>query len=308
MSIAPSHVEEPVRRIKHAAVLELYLRSGPFWDAVSAVRSKWGLTPIIGLPPDQLPAPPQNHDFNDKRYGQWHSDVKRLALMLGRRRFYGSADWDAFAAACVLYDPPEGRGMLTFAQYGGVHYQRADRPLADEKNPRDEGMWTVGPPVKWAKNEAQLQMKLQRYYEGIIEGLLERYVEPTGKDGWEAREEIVREKGLKEVLAAPVDREPVLVPDRYANNKELTDARAASLGNADKGRPPRDDLVAVVCAFLQDEDNATSAEDRRVRRHTNKKLAQEFAAHGVTGERSARGHVEAGRALREIRARNLRES
>lgn len=360
--------------------MELYLREGPFWKAISAMRAKWKITPTVGLPPEPLPTPQLTHsddtaretrgenpcedgyykvihpiamsrerklrrgqvhwfsaeqarefahalepvtetpsdrghqlqrspndDPFDERYGQWHSDVERLALLLGRGRFYRAADWKKFAEACVLYDPPPGRDKLVFAEYGGINVRRADGRDVFGEGSDGEGRRTAAPLVRWVPNLAQRDRRMQDYYQGIIDGLAERYEAATGKDAAEAIEEIIRERGLEEQRrAARVDHAPAIFPDEHSTKDEAHAAHNAIRRNPGGGRVSG--LVAVVCAELLDEHNARDPEDRRFKAYTHKKLASEFGSYGVDNERSARHHAARGRELRAIRERNLKES
>jgi hypothetical protein len=293
MSVASAPAEQQVRKIKRQAVLELYVREGAFWKEVDQLRSKWEIVPIVGLPPKDLPVPAFSDD-PDKQYWSlqlFRSEIDHLRLKIGRGRLFRASDWEKFVTACVFYDPPEsneGDDLLAFAEYGGIN------PV---------------PPFRWVPSQAQVQLKHQRYWEGIIDGLAQRYQEATGKDPVDVIDEIVREKRLEELLASPVDREAAIFPDEHTNEDELRAAYATLRSNRG-GRTSMDGLVAVVAAIKHDDHNHRNAQKRSERRYAYPKLAEALKDYGVrTNTRvagsSARKHVDLGRSLRVVRAKNL---
>jgi hypothetical protein len=296
MSVASAPAEQQVLKIKRQAVLELYVRDGAFWKAVDQIRSKWEIVPIVGLPPKDLPVPAFSDD-PDKQYWSlqlFRSDIDHLRLKIGRGRLFRASDWEKFVTACVFYDPPEsneGDDLLAFAEYGGI-------------NP--------ALPVRRVLNQAQWQLQHQRYWEGIVDGLAERYEEATGEDPADVLDEIIREKRLEELLARPVDREAAIFPDEHTNEDELRAAYAQLRSNRG-GRTSMNGLVAVVAAIKHDDHNHRDPQKRSERRYAYPKLAEALKDYGVrTNTRvagsSAKKYVQLGRRLRAIRAENLENS
>lgn len=87
-----------------------------------------------------------------------------------------------------------------------------------------------------------------------------------------------------------VDEHTTEADVRQAYRRIVSARREAAKG----GRPERDHFVAVQCAISYDEDNPPDQSDRRKRRWTHAKLAEEF---GLRSGRAAKDHIELGRAI-----------
>ena len=49
-----SDAAKQLRRLKRELVLALYLRCDAFWEAISDMRARWNIAPIVGLSPPTL--------------------------------------------------------------------------------------------------------------------------------------------------------------------------------------------------------------------------------------------------------------
>jgi hypothetical protein len=89
-----------------------------------------------------------------------------------------------------------------------------------------------------------------------------------------------------------------ILPDEHSTEADERKARwkiASIRKKASKGgAPKRDPFIAVQCAIWYDEDNPPDQSDRRKRRWTHAKLAEEF---GLKSGRAAKDHIELGRAI-----------
>ncbi len=142
-----SRLTDEVRRLKRELTAHLFIRHGAFWDAVSALRQRWGVRATRALPGSLLSFP-ENEDeslkqwtidylelapesslsdfyqeypasvHDDKSRERWSSDIRTLEGEVipedRRKRGYW---WPKFLTACVLYDPPDLQ-LLEFHRYG----------------------------------------------------------------------------------------------------------------------------------------------------------------------------------------------
>src|SRR5215207_386380 len=119
-------------------VIQLYKQRGSFWEAIRDIRARWRVTADTRLPepwsftnlypdaaPEGSPDPDsphyseESHKAWDEFLEQWRGDlnsvVDRLVPEKLRTRTM-SPGWQAFVAACVLYQPPATE-LVAFADY-----------------------------------------------------------------------------------------------------------------------------------------------------------------------------------------------
>ena len=92
-----------------------------------------------------------------------------------------SVEWDKFASACVLYDPPDDTRLLEFAEYGN-HYPQA------EDNARS--LLMSGLPIRSLKDGEYAEQVEAWRWERLIDEVGQRYLEPRGLDIWAMMEEV----------------------------------------------------------------------------------------------------------------------
>jgi hypothetical protein len=304
MKSLPSSAPSRIRKLKRALVLQVFLRDGDFWEAVRAKMDEWGIVPEERLPPAELPLPLAEGDPVQLR--RWSLAVKEVRMVFLPGVYSRASDWDAFVAACILYDPPELE-LAEFAEYGGLMAETALPP--NEARGGDRGSLSmVGAPVKWLPHPAMVAESDRMFYEAIIAELGERYVKPQGKDTLEAVEEILRDTGLREDWWERRGRrseQPYISVNAYTKEDDGLSARHLILEELEirdeGGRPRRYDLLAVKCAALHRDHNATNPDDKRYKRWTYEKLAKAF---GLDSERIAEAYVKRGQELRIIHEMN----
>jgi hypothetical protein len=133
--IANRYLEPPeLQSFKNDLVAELFLRQGRFWALVRHARDQWEINAQVGIPPggNDVLLPQVADGLPDRGSKEWfrlRSDwLESLSEVLGvvpfKYHVSASVEWDKFASACVLYDPPD-TGLLEFAEYGN-HYPQAE--------------------------------------------------------------------------------------------------------------------------------------------------------------------------------------
>lgn len=252
-------------------MVSLYLRAGPFWEAVRDVRAEWGIRPRRTMPSEedrgtlrpveQEPRgkwTPARSKFN----GRWDDAIlplkERFVPDLLRR-----SGWEDFFEACVMCDPPDDR-LLEFAEFGRVY---------------PSPFWPV---VEMDTDEIDMS-KVHSMIAPPIERVWKRGPEASYEDG---------EQFMEYRIVVDEHTKKADVIHAFRAIKAAYDMRSPG------GRPAIDELAAIQCAVLYDDRNGTDPEDRRHRVWTYDKLAAEFRGYGVKNKRSAEEHIKRGRELR----------
>jgi hypothetical protein len=206
--------KKELQRLKRNLVLQLYTKSGDFWEAVHDLRTRWDIAPVIHLPPPTNVAvhfPEEKRlitDIGDLRdFAQRRCDdiagLKADAVPLSYRNDRG--EWDTFLSACVLYDPPE-TDLLAFAAYsdlsprtifpeGWFYWQLG--PLSDDL---DGHPTEVAPVVEMLPDPYEAERIKEQFWHRVIDELGERYLKPLGLDVWNLVSNLKPEDGEWEAL------------------------------------------------------------------------------------------------------------
>jgi hypothetical protein len=295
-----------LRKVKHDLTLKLFLQDGTFWQAIKQLRHRWNITPTTQLPPRGLGSPPhppnwaapyQSSDWIHLST-QWGYDLDKLVFRVVPERFrnldYYLLLWREFFAVCVLFDPPDTE-LPAFAEYGGPRPYRRD--TAEEKflgAPR-----AFFPAVKEMRDWAVAEDMEREHWHAVLNKISER-LKPRGIDlGAMIRE---AESELQDELGDIDARNPFrfyIEVDDYTTEADVRQAfrmLRTQKGIRLKGTPGRDSLVAVQCAILYDRHNRSDPTDKRRRKWTYKRLAEEFE---LASERAAKEYVAIGRKILE---------
>ena len=306
---------------KREVVFQVFMQQGPAWDAVSDMRSRWGVSARTELPPASSNYPnnpfpehwPEEYTDAGKQSEEWVALAERFGLDLDALRDqivpeayrWGPVDtsWRSFLAACVLFDPPD-QELLAFSKFGGprpVGVSPIDRSRDNLFGIPPHIMAT--PPITALRETHKAELVEEWYWLRIIDEIGKRYLEPQGLDTREILHEVmVGTPALSREQAKLREHE---APFRYyiTVGEYTTEAdvrRAFRLITAtlperpEKGAPRRDRLIAIQCAILYDRHNQPDPSDGRKWAWTYQKLAEEFGLHS---ERAAKGYVEVGREL-----------
>lgn len=285
-----SVTEKRVKELKGKFVVDLYLGRGDFWRNVKVARINRRVEVREGLPPPQLlPLFVADDLMRLKLWPPFVTEaLKRLQSLpfsIGAvwrsavpQKYWAESDWDAFAAACILYDPPELE-LDEFAEYGGL---------------------TPEGGVEWIDSEGRMAAAVEEYYQRLLEEVWSRRFGPYSENVWEVVSQIHSETDLLENLATRTDgleTHPYVSADRNP-----------------AGRPPIIESLAIKCAALYyDHNGSDDTTDKRIKRWTHARLAKEIILpHPNSPQRSkspkdvGARYVRAGEKLREMRRKNRR--
>lgn len=255
MKILSSSEAQRVRNIKLGFVVDVYLGRGDFWKGVKAARMVHDVEAKEGLPlPMQTLALCLAQDLMRLSSGSpflalrglqlkmlqsWSRSIRAVWLSAVPQEFWQATDWDAFAAACILWEPPELK-LDEFADYGGLALKGAVERM-NRGGPRE--------------------VALIEFYEGLIEELGKRDFESRGEDVRQAVSKIYTETDLLEKLKT-----------RVTEVENLGVAR--NLG----GRPQIIESLAIKCAALYHDHNGPAEDpaDKRFKRWTYESLAKKI--------------------------------
>jgi len=198
-----SNMVDEMQQLKREWVRELSVQRGPFWDEISGMRARWGITPSRQLPPsDQFPStyypehwtPELSAPTGDREYkfklARWNAELKSISDRLVPQKcrvrtgdWPGYSRWVKFMSACVMYDPPRD-SLLEFASsvgLGAVMHWPWPPDLWEDYDLEDVP-WAVGLPIRMLpdpeKAEAIERRRWQRHMEVLVE-----HMESLGLDG-----------------------------------------------------------------------------------------------------------------------------
>lgn len=311
-------VEDRVKELKRRLVLQVYLGDGPFWENVKRARIVQNVRAEAGLPPPQLSPPSSVND--PEKLQSWKSSVRGVWDLVVPRAFQEASNWDDFAAACILYDPPELQ-LEEFAQYGESVPAGSKSPVA--KQASGEAARVTGPAIEWVDSEGYRADIIEEFYRGVIAELGRRYIDPQGEGVWQAIDEIYKQTGLLDELRRKlkqIEAHPYIAVDKHTPEEDILIAARkirALRGKKLGGKPPRDPLVAIKCAALYHDHNYQQPEDKRMKRWSYEHLVEELKldpAEEATREdprlrrkrltRLGKNYVRLGEELRKERLKN----
>jgi hypothetical protein len=265
----PSSGEDRVRSAKRRLVLDLFLRRDPFWSGVCDIRSRWNVSPVVGLPepgvggfpicyvPNSFgPRPPEPFGDEGERWSaqfrRWCSNLHTLhdlaVPIKARSTEYSAYDWEGFLSMCILFDPP-GDKLEEFAEWLGW----GPRGIGPRYAMHD-------PPIVHLRDPDKAEQAIKDFYEGFITAAFEKYVRPLGIAPEDAADLILKENpGLLDswVRAETENRSrPFIEVKPHHTEQDVRSAfRLVSAKHATRpegGRPNRDVLTTVQCAILAD--------------------------------------------------------
>ncbi len=218
----------------------------------------------------------------------------------------GQLPWYRFAAGCVLYDPPEDEENLRlFAEYGGplpvigvltsrrLREQQIDAAVgaAVDKIISDK-MWELRRELPDDPDRARFEV-VNRFSAEL------QAEEDRARDDHEIETDLNPPSGFYNIAVDPAKDTKEDVLEKYAK------LRAEEGLCPPGGRPRINQLTAIRCAILYDEQNPVDPTDNRRKRWTHERLAKKFGLLVQTGKkcglpskRSAQEHVKVGRELR----------
>ena len=277
----PSSADRRLQSLKREITLQIYLKDGPFWDAIRALRERWKIQPEVRVPGDGDRRLPPIYDRVDLDALEeavrlavtrpWYLDLAKLhdaivppELQVRASRRISLASWSTFLAACVLCDPPETE-LLEFAALGHLpSVSFGNLPLANvnietwtvDSTPDTPAMFN--PPIV-DHPDPRVAVRHERWlWREVIAELGRRYLAPHGIDVDAVVQAILHEQGLLEaylVRGAAIPLQKLIAVESSTTEEDVHRAiqmiAATQPERSKGGRPPIDPLVAVQCAVLK---------------------------------------------------------
>jgi len=247
-------------------VIQLWKRSGPFWEAIEGMRVRWNVTTQRALPPKRryialLPPTVERVNTPEKEevYLRWRIELSKIAAGIvpealhGVRSAYDKSldDWEPFISACVLFDPPD-TDLGKFAELG--------RPFAVDAASSSGPLVFSSPPISKMYDPDSERAIAAEAWSAAVDPIFELYLKPMGLDMdevWDqvhARHpEILRNRQQK--LHSLPTRDYIQV-NEYTTWDDVKEAfKAVSYARPSlpkRGRDKRDRLQCLECAILND--------------------------------------------------------
>ena len=320
--------------------MDLFLQQGLFWELVHGLRDRRGIVPVVQLPPSPskhhdllLPEgapdppkpigrPPEEEELLEKWWSQeekrhefkaqWGHDLRSILEQVVPERYLGGPihghieyeTWQNFAAACVLYDPPDTQ-LLAFAKFSDPPPYSVGLPGRSlSRANREEFVSMTSPPIKTLRDPNAERADEARTWDRILKEIQRRHLEPLGLDIsamlldiYENCPELLNERSP---IYQQSEARYYIEVDEHTTEADVKRAFrtiAAAQGSRTRGsKPERDPLLAVQCAVLYDRHNLVDTTDKRRREWPYWRLAEEF---GLASERAARDYVNLGREILE---------
>lgn len=297
-----------IARFKRNLVLNLFLRRRQFWEAVKEARQYCNHVAQPALPPgdknlfvvfamDDLGWSVLGEEVR-KKIIERVLDLTRSVVPDALRDEFLDREWNDFMAACILFDPPAEK-LLEFAEYGGPTRVVTSNTATNS----DPTLSAIAPPIQVVKDPFERDISrivfMFKVIDDIEKEIDRRHPEIGVKD-------IIQAILEDEDFALPFDSRLEEIPNRYyldvREDTSLEDIkrgyhviRGLQGSHRDKtGAPTRDSLTAVQCAVLYEEFNAPDPVDRRRRKWSYSRLAEQF---GFKSARAAKEYVIAGRRI-----------
>jgi hypothetical protein len=268
--VLASPAESEIRRFSRDTVCSLYVRRGPFWNEISAMRRRWAIDPPRELPPIRnMPGalypnhwdPAKNKDHKYQALPRWMSELRSIADRVVPEEYRRRTDtllWETFISACVLYDPPH-TALPEFAAFGYPYPVFYEPPWPPDERWEEYAIAvpaTVGLPIQEIRDPDRAEAIERRRWQRILEAVGER-LDPLGfdirvliRDALDAHPEIELE--YAEEWDQNYSRYYVDLEE--ATDEELRYARRAVPARTTRKKrtkPRRDRLMALQCAILR---------------------------------------------------------
>ena len=331
-TVLPSSAQGRIQRLRHELVLQVFMRRGSLWEAISNVRNRWNIEPKVQIPPSgrgwQMPedAPDSADIVKYSEYAKrWQEEISAIKEKVapepclpteGLFDWELERSWNDFLSACVLYDPPSGQ-LLEFASYNNPessYLPDSQFPYRGNTKKRPE---MIAPPIKTL---AELMWAGDWYWHRILDYIRKHYQLHYVSNRYDDKDEqpLLHPLAQPEDVAELVEDATLIIPGLNKEYREKYDQHSqryyievneyttlddvknayrmirAGQKERPKKRRERDQLTAVQCAVLYDRHNPVDPKDKRQRRWTYQKLAEHFS---LDSPRAAEYHVKLGKKI-----------
>ncbi len=310
--IANRYLEPPeLQSFKNHLVAELFLRQGQFWTLVRRARQQWGINAQVGVPANardvllpQAAAPARNSKERYRLRLDWLETLADVLIVVPfKYQVSASVEWDKFASACVLYDPPDDTRLLEFAEYGNRYSQAEDNATS---------LLMSGLPIRSLKDGEHAEQIEAWRWERLLDEVGRRYLEPRGLDIWTMMEDVRKNppEGFRQEYWEKMADNPhryYIEPDEDATAESVKEAFKLIASRQEgrsvrRGQKEKDLLVRLQLALLHSRYNEPDKKDSRRRTWPYPRLAERYADYyrirGLSTrkitKRSAEEHVKAG--------------
>jgi hypothetical protein len=292
------------------------LRRGEFWNEIRRMRERWDVEATTRSP-SSVPWMFSPQKATGRNKGVYEYELSELKQRIIPKRYSESiADWEIpghwgnnwvnserFIALCVMQDPPE-TDLIQFAEYAGPHPTAP--PVIMPEDPKRRAAMEgrlypfrmVVPPVRYLRDsddvfqaERWLHRALTRKV-GAYLSIDPHYFEYLFNKAWDD----------PEIVEGYVSRWPsedlYIQVNEWTTEKDVRNAfrliRQTQSQQQEGGAPKRSQLLAVQCAVFHDRHNSVDPADKRRRKWSYERLAQEF---GLSSARAAKQYVSEGREI-----------
>jgi hypothetical protein len=268
--------------LKQELVLQLFMRRGPFWEAVKELRDRRNIKAepglpfkrlLIALPPpelaeqrEQIKTEEQRKEWHEAN-GCWHDDLLSIVLEVVPERFRSIHSttsfhaWYGFISACVLYDPPE-TALREFSEIGGPG---ATGLWIENANDHGNTYTMVASPIRRFEDPVEVRRVETEYWTALLDKLEELHLQPRGLNLADIIEDIHQKfpniRRTRAEAMIRLNKRRYIEVDDYTKEADVREA-FKMLTEAHKkrprtGRPERDRLTCVEAAILHDRHNFT---------------------------------------------------
>ena len=163
-------------------------------------------------------------------------------------------------SACVMYDPPMP-GLPGFAEVGAAELTREQAPKPARSGP-DYTMAQA--PIVQLKDANRATKIVEKFYEGIIDQMIDKYLIPAGYDPAQVLDDVlfigtpeaVERWRRREQAELENEARPYIKASSHNTEADIQNARRILAADEDErprsGRDSRDLLLNVECAILKD--------------------------------------------------------
>jgi hypothetical protein len=305
---------DELERLKRLLILDLFLRRGPFWNAVLDVRTRWQIEPNTEVPPPEFGLSiypiPEATEWKNDQWVQWHKDREYLRKQALPQVYSRPLD-DKFFEASVLYDPPD-TALLEYADRFPLLATALLNEGARAGLTKQEILsmpHTVAPAIKRICDPDQLLEVQMEFVNKLLGEVNERHLKPRGLNLESMIADVLQKTPLEREHLVKMGQLQQQAPHYIAvgphtHQKDVNQAYSMIIATQPQfeqdrkgGARTRDPLTAVQCAiFYYRHNGPADPSDGRKMLWTYSKLAEKF---GLRSRVAAKNHVKLGQDILE---------
>lgn len=267
-------VADDIQELKEELISQLLIENGPFWEAVRAVRKRWGIEPTVQLPPlgQYVPYPgevaersqgkEQPSGFTNLRT-EWLEVLSSVTQrMVPERLWIAGVVWLRFFAVCILYHPPNPTQarLVDFSQRSNLAgYDAPVDVLGEEVHINEDPIMLASRIVRRFRDPHKTEAALKELLWRILDEIGTRHMMTPGLD-WRAtvKDVMTNPSWFWEKYNKKLEENPpryYIEVDEHTTIKDVRKAFSTIRAN-EKGqqnfRTPNRLLIAVEASILHD--------------------------------------------------------